>query len=231
MAQVGLVVGGHVVRVDQPVPVLLGAADFVRAIAQLLQPFVDVAEPVGIDVPFPDEGAAALQRAADHLDVAGTRRWLAGSGVVQQQRRDGYTHRLQPVRPAFAIGGARAGSSTCRRAAPGATARSCSAAAAAGPRAASPRAPSPGVADDLPARSSRRPAAARSSAAASQAARQRAQQHLQRVARVAAVHMVEQRLVRQRMPVGGGVAAGLGRHGARTGAQCAACSVSPALSR
>ena len=98
VAQVGLVVAGQ----RRPggsggsSPPACGPMSL-RVVAQLLQAVVDVAEPVAVDVPFPDEGAAALQRAADHLDVAGARRRLR-----RRRRRSaaaprhGYAHRLQP---------------------------------------------------------------------------------------------------------------------------------------
>ena len=70
MAQVGLVVGGEVVGVDQGVPVLLGATAGGGRVAELRKAFVDVAEPVAGDVPLPHHGAGAVQGRA-HQGTAG----------------------------------------------------------------------------------------------------------------------------------------------------------------
>ena len=88
MAQIGLVVGVAVVGVDQRIPVLLAAAARIARVAQLLEAFVDVAQPIAGDVPLPHERTRAAQRSTHQRAAAGVARGdlgPAGGAAAQQQ--------------------------------------------------------------------------------------------------------------------------------------------------
>jgi hypothetical protein len=102
VAQVGGVVVGAVVRVDQQVPLVLGRREPVPGIAQHLEALVDVGQLVGLRPPLPDEGAGAAQRLAQQRAAAVG--YVARACAQRGERGRGFHQRLERRRQRVVVG-------------------------------------------------------------------------------------------------------------------------------